>query len=107
MATSENTDDLRREYHGADLDIESVAPDPFDQFRVWYDEAANVEEQEVNAMSLSTVGSDSTPSSRIVLLKNFNRDGFVFYTNYESQKGLELSVNNAGCLLFWWPRLAR
>lgn len=107
MATNKTAGDKRKEYSGVELSLESAAKDPFDQFRKWYKEAGEVEEQEINAMSVSTVSPDGTPSSRIVLLKSFDVAGFTFYTNYASQKGVDLSENDKSCLLFWWPRLAR
>lgn len=102
-----NLADLRRDYSLRELDESTVSPDPFDQFSLWFDEAANSEVIEPNAMTLSTVGSDIRPLSRVVLLKGFNRNGFVFFTNYESRKGSDLLANPHTCLHFFWPDLER
>lgn len=102
-----NLADLRRDYSLRELDESTVSPDPFDQFSSWFDDAANSAVIEPNAMTLSTVGADSRPLSRIVLLKGFNRNGFVFFTNYESRKGSDLLANPNACLHFFWPDLER
>ncbi len=102
-----NLADLRRDYSLRELDEATVSPDPFDQFSSWFDEAANSAVIEPNAMTLSTVGSDSRPIARVVLLKSFNHDGFVFFTNYESRKGSHLLANPNACLHFFWPDLER
>jgi len=81
--------------------------DPFDLFRNWYDEAHLGGEAFPNAMSLSSVGADGCPSSRMVLLSSYDRRGFVFHTNYESRKGAELSAFSRAALLFWWNTLNR
>jgi pyridoxamine 5'-phosphate oxidase len=104
-------DDVRSRrinYQRGVLDVSAVAADPLDQFRGWLDEAlrtANVIEP--NAMCLSTVGDGGRPSSRIVLLRQWDVRGFVFYTNYESRKGRELGENSQAALLFWWGALER
>ena len=82
-------------------------PDPFDKFRGWYDEAVLSGHALPNAVSLSTVRNDGSPASRMVLLSFFDRRGFVFHTNYESAKGVELSASPRACLLFWWELLNR
>ena len=82
---------------------------PIRQFRIWFDEvrASGVSEQDVISMTLGTASKDGQPSARIVLLKSFDDRGFVFYTNYHSRKGKELSDNPRACLLFYWPQLWR
>lgn len=82
-------------------------PDPFERFRAWYDEALAAVGSLPRAMSLSTVGTDGCPASRMVLLSSFDRRGFVFHTNYESRKGSELSAEPRAALLFWWGPLNR
>jgi pyridoxamine 5'-phosphate oxidase len=99
--------DLRQEYAQAELDRTHVADDPIDQFRDWFDEALDAEVHEPNAMTLATAAPDAAPSARIVLLKGVDERGFRFYTNYESQKGRELSQNPNVALVFWWPPLER
>lgn len=81
--------------------------DPFDLFRDWYDEACGSSLALPNAMSLSTVGADGSPCARMVLLSSFDRRGFVFHTNYESRKGVELAASPKATLLFWWEPLNR
>lgn len=81
--------------------------DPFEQFRRWFAEAEAAEPGDANAMTLATAGSDGRPSVRVVLLKEFDERGFVFYTNTESQKGRQLEVNPFAALCFHWKSLAR
>lgn len=98
---------MRRDYALAALDEAAVARDPFVQFDLWLKEAIAGGCPEPTAMSLATVGADGRPSSRIVLLKEADADGFVFYTNYESRKGVELAANPHAALLFHWVELER
>lgn len=85
-----------------------VDPDPFAQFHTWFQEAsAAMPAKLVNAMTLSTVSTDSKPSSRVVLLKEYTSRGFIFYTNYNSRKGLDIEENPHISLLFWWEALER
>ena len=76
--------------------------DPFERFDEWFKAAAEKEPNEPNAMALATVGADGMPSVRMVLLKGVDDRGFVFYTNYESQKGQELTANPRAALVFYW-----
>jgi pyridoxamine 5'-phosphate oxidase len=99
--------DLRQDYDRAVLLEEDADPDPVLQFDRWFQEALGGEIYEPNAMTLATVGADGRPSARIVLLKGFDADGFVFYTNLESRKSLELGARPVASLLFWWDRLHR
>ncbi len=98
---------LRQEYTQADLDESSVDPDPFKQFEQWFEQAVKSELLEPNAMSLSTVSSSGQPSLRTVLLKFFDAQGFVFFTNYTSRKAQELEGNAQVALLFPWYGLER
>ncbi len=91
----------------ASLSETDVAPDPFAQFEQWMQQALNSELPEPTAMTLATATPDGRPSARIVLLKGFDASGFVFYTNYESRKGIELEQNPQATLLFFWPELER
>jgi pyridoxamine 5'-phosphate oxidase len=86
-----------------------VEPDPIKQFAKWYDEvrAHGVSEQDAISMTLATATRDSRPAARIVLMKSFDGQGFVFYTNYDSRKGEELTENSRACLLFYWAPLWR
>src|SRR5690348_7191760 len=85
--------DLRRDYAGKELTKASVDKDPFVQFGRWLDEALSSEITDANAMLLSTVDAECRPSSRVVLLKGLDEKGFVFFTNYESRKAVDLSKN--------------
>jgi len=99
--------DMRREYTRAGLSEADIDPDPFVQFEGWFRDALVANVVETNAMTLATATSDGYPSARIVLLKGFDHDGFVFYTNYESRKGRELEENPRAALLFYWAELTR
>ncbi len=81
--------------------------DPIEQFRIWFDEAKASISDRPEAMTLATTGQDGRASARIVLLKDFDARGFVFYTNYNSEKGRELAGNPFAALVFWWPPLDR
>ncbi len=96
---------LRRDYSARELSKSAIAADPFAQFSTWMDEAINSEVLDANAMTVSTVDGDRRPSSRIVLLKGFDRSGFVFFTNYESKKAADLDSNSNTALHFFWPDL--
>ncbi|XP_057490280.1 pyridoxine/pyridoxamine 5'-phosphate oxidase 1, chloroplastic [Actinidia eriantha] len=98
---------LRENYISPEFLEDQVEPDPFDQFEKWFADAVAARLREPNAMALSTAGKDGKPSSRIVLLKGVNKDGFVWYTNYESQKARDISENPHASLLFYWDGLNR
>ena len=99
--------DLRAEYALASLDERDVAADPNDQFAQWLGEARNASLPEPNAMTLATVAPDGRPAARIVLLKAFDADGFVFYSNTDSAKGTALAAHPHAALLFYWAALER
>lgn len=99
--------DLRKEYSQASLSESDVCPNPVDQFARWFEEAVKAAIPEPNAMSLATVGDDGRPSSRIVLIKGFDQQGFTWFTNYASRKGRELRANQRAALLFHWVELER
>ena len=99
--------ELRQEYARESLDERDVATDPMVQFHRWFDEAVKAELPMVNAMTLATSTPDGRPSARIVLLKDSDQNGFVFYTNYESRKGREIAANPHVALLFFWTELER
>jgi pyridoxamine 5'-phosphate oxidase len=98
---------LRHDFAKRTLDEKDVLADPVLQFERWFREAVDAKVNEPNAMSLSTVSESGRPSSRILLLRNFDQQGFVFYTNYTSRKGEEIAQNNKASLLFFWPELER
>lgn len=99
--------ELRREYARESLDESQVAADPFEQFGHWFDQARQSDVLEPNAMTLATCDGQGRPSARIVLLKEFDGQGFVFYTNYASRKGEEMAANANAALLFFWGPLER
>lgn len=98
---------LRKEYKREELTEESVAPNPFDQFRAWFDEALAAQLPEPTAMTLATADTQGVPSARTVLLKGVDETGFVWYTNYASEKGQCLEQNPVAAILFFWPELER
>lgn len=102
-----NIADLRKEYKLRNLDEADISDNPISLFSVWWDDAMHSQIDEVNAMTLATVKTDGTPTGRVVLLKGYDENGFVFYTNYESDKGKELVQNNKACLIFYWKELER
>lgn len=97
----------RREYEFTSLSREELARDPLEQFNGWMDQAIQQNITDPTAMSVSTVGSDGQPHSRIVLLKESTSDGFVFYTHYDSHKGDQITQNPKAALLFFWPEMDR
>ena len=99
--------DLRKDYSMAGLLEKDLARDPFRQFEKWFQEAQAAKIHEPNAMTLSTATRDGRPSARTVLLKGIDGRGFVFYSNYESRKGRDLSENARASLVFPWLALER
>jgi pyridoxamine 5'-phosphate oxidase len=106
-AIGEAVADLRKDYGQASLDESDVAADALVQFTRWFEEALKAEVNEPNAMNVATVGVDGRPSSRIVLVKQFDERGFTWYTNYDSQKAQQLRANPHAALLFFWSELER
>ncbi|MES2296456.1 MAG: pyridoxamine 5'-phosphate oxidase [Pseudomonadota bacterium] len=98
---------LRTDYGQASLSEADVAHDPYSQFSKWFEEALAAQVAEPNAMGLSTVDAHGKPSSRIVLIKQFDSRGFTWYTNYHSDKGRQLASNPHAALLFFWSELER
>lgn len=107
MLNRTNIAAIRTEYEMGQLNESEVAADAIQQFQAWFDEAMERQVMEPNAMTLSTVSASGRPSSRIVLLKKVDESGFGFFTNYQSQKGQELTENPYAALLFFWPELQR
>lgn len=105
---SKNLADYRKNYDKGELLEEYISSNPFVQFQVWFEELENANSSsEINAMNVSSIGLDGFPKNRIVLLKEFAEDGFVFYTNYGSDKAQSLLNNPNTCLSFFWPELER
>ena len=98
---------IRREYMRAALSKQVVNPDPFVQFEKWMQEALESNGRDATSVALTTVGTEGFPQSRIVLLKSYNSEGLVFYTNYNSEKGKAIDNNNKVGLHFFWPELER
>ena len=107
MAMEKTIAELRKDYTLEGLSEDEVSPNPFKQFTVWFNQALSAQLPEPNAMTVATATPDGKPSARIVLLKDFDERGFVFYTNYLSHKGLELTNNPQAALVFWWAQLER
>lgn len=101
-----NISAIRKDYSLKTLNINDLCTNPIDQFNIWFQEALASKVIEINAMTLSTIGEDGFPNGRIVLLKEVD-SGFVFFTNYQSQKGRELAKNPVASLTFFWPELER
>lgn len=99
--------DLRQEYRSAQLSEKDVESDPILQFGNWFSAAVDAQLYEPNVMTLATADRFGKPSARIVLLKEFDENGFVFYTNYESKKGQDLVENPQAALVFFWAELER
>lgn len=99
--------DLRQNYTLAGLSEADADPNPFKQFKTWFEQAVETQLPEPNAMAIATTTPDGKPSVRMVLLKDFDERGFVFYTNYESIKGQQLQENPWAALVFWWTQLER
>jgi pyridoxamine 5'-phosphate oxidase len=99
--------DLRKQYDRFTLNESNILENPFQQFKLWLSEAIKNEEYEPNAMMLSTVDAELQPHSRMVLLKELTDEGFVFFTNYEGNKGIQILHNHQVSLLFFWPVLER
>ncbi|MDB5776373.1 MAG: pdxH [Herbaspirillum sp.] len=99
--------DLRREYSRASMIESQLADNPIVQFSRWFEQALNAEIPEANAMCLTTVAPNHRPSSRIVLIKNIDQQGFTWFTNYASRKGQDLETNPYAALLFYWIELER
>jgi pyridoxamine 5'-phosphate oxidase len=98
---------FRKEYTQQGLTRKLLHPNPVEQFRIWFDDVIKAKIEEPNAMVLATAGKDDKPLARVVLLKNFDEQGFTFFTNYQSRKGRNLEENPYASLLFPWITLER
>ncbi|MCG2794102.1 MAG: pyridoxamine 5'-phosphate oxidase [Weeksellaceae bacterium] len=108
MNNSENLHSKRRIYEKSQLIESEIKETPIEQFRDWFLDAENAPEvSEANAMAISTVEKDGCPRTRMVLLKSYNGEGFIFYTNYDSRKGKSIENTHQACLNFFWPSLER
>jgi pyridoxamine 5'-phosphate oxidase len=102
-----NIADIRKDYKLQSLSEKDVNRNPFRQFDVWWREAVDSQIDEVNAMTLATADKSGIPSARIVLLKGYDDNGFVFFTNYNSHKSVDIEENPNACLVFFWKELER
>ena len=107
MLTPHDPDPSRYEHAAQGLRRRDLDPDPIKQFSNWFTAAIEAGIRDINAMSLATATPDGRPSVRIVLLKGFDQDGFVFFTNYQSEKGKQLDANPRAALGFYWIELDR
>lgn len=107
MAENNSIASMRKVYQLKSLDEKEVSPDPIKQFDRWWQEAIKEHVEEPNAMTLATCGASGKPSARIVLLKSFSDNGFVFYTNYSSRKAGDLKANSFAAIVFFWKELER
>ena len=107
MRMNKNIADIRRDYSLHSLNESDVAANPIEQFTKWWSDAIKSEILEVNAMTLATSDKNGKPSARIVLLKGFDERGFVFFTNYESNKAKALAENPKAALIFFWKEIER
>jgi len=107
LDVSDNQRDVRREYGSASLVRADLHADPLQQFDAWLGAATRANLMDATAMTLATVDPDGRPSTRIVLLKHFDREGYVWYTDYGSQKGRDLAANANASVLFYWRELER
>ena len=108
MIEKEDLGNFRKSYKKGELDILDIENDPIGFFKKWFNTAQDHPEiDEANAMTLSTLGLDDFPKARIVLLKAFTQQGFIFYTNYQSEKGLSIEHHSKVGISFFWPQLER
>ena len=106
-SSSDHLHQFRKDYEKAHLDESTAGNNPFILFETWFNEALVSGTEEPNAMVLSTVSTSAQPSSRVVLLRDADEEGFTFYTNYESKKGQEIANNSKVALNFFWYKLEK
>ena len=102
-----NLKDIRKDYRHEAIHDSDFPVDPFTWFSKWLEDALKSQEPEPTALVLSTVSPEGRPSSRVVLLKSFDENGFVFFTNYKSRKGRQLETNSFASIVFFWPHTER
>jgi pyridoxamine 5'-phosphate oxidase len=98
---------LRKEYRLKSLDLNNLNSDPFAQFHQWFQEAQHAQVLESNATALATTSLQGRPSCRTILMKGIDSKGLLFFTNYDSRKGIDLATNSFACMTFYWPELER
>lgn len=102
-----NLSDIKIDYNGTPLNEEGLPTNPLDLFDVWFQEASATFNTQPNAMTLTTHGTNGFPQARVVLLKSYSDQGFIFYSNYKSQKGIAIVLDNRVSINFYWPELER
>ncbi|WDF56999.1 pyridoxamine 5'-phosphate oxidase [Mucilaginibacter sp. KACC 22063] len=107
MMDQKELQNLRQDYAAARLTEKEVSQDPIKQFEKWFNDAMKAGIHEPNAMTLATATNDGRPSARILLLKGFTQEGFIFYTNYLSRKGREMAKNPLASIVFFWGEMER
>ncbi|MDI1352998.1 MAG: pyridoxamine 5'-phosphate oxidase [bacterium] len=107
MSNFRSISDIRRDYGEFNLNEDAVHSDPIIQFKIWFEEVIDNEQNDPTAMVFSTVDPQGFPDSRVVLLKGLENDNFVFYTNYQSAKAKQLELNSKAAINFYWPQMAR
>ncbi len=107
MTKGKDLSTIRREYIAEQIHRSDLEPDPFRQFGHWLEQASTLDPLDVTSMVLATASADGCPAARIVLLKHYDQQGFCWYSDYQSQKGQELSANPQAELLFYWRGLER
>ena len=107
MSVIDSLFQLRRDYTKGKFDETTASDSPFEQFKIWFQDAMDAGLTEPNAMIVSTVSKENKPSSRVLLIKKVDDKGFAFFTNYESRKGMEIENNPSGSILFYWDKVER
>jgi pyridoxamine 5'-phosphate oxidase len=107
MSLAKDLSHHRQNYIKHELVEGKIADNPYQQFSQWFEDVGKAEMMEPNAMTLATATKEGKPSARVVLLKAFSENGFVFYTNYHSRKGTEIAENNQVAILFYWDVMER
>mgnify|MGYP002639784461 FL=1 len=102
-----NIENIRVDYNKSNIDYNQMPDSPFELFKFWLDKAILVDNENANAFVLSTVSSNSLPSSRVVLLRGLDNNGLTFFTNYSSSKSLDIDINNNVSINFFWPQLEK
>ena len=102
-----NIENIRVDYNKSIIDYNQMPDSPFELFKFWLDKAILVDNENANAFVLSTVSSNSLPSSRVVLLRGLDNNGLTFFTNYNSSKSLDIDINNNVSINFFWPQLEK
>ena len=103
----EHINKLRKDFALQKLSEDSVSENPVIQFEQWFNEAMQAQIPEMNAFDLATVSIDGQPSLRVVYLRDYSSEGFIFYTNYNSRKGIDIKANPKVCMNFFWPQMER